>query len=267
MEKKVNSKLAVVPTPHMHKVIKYVSVKLLKVAFFNPPARSTPKAIAMLLAEISIHGILNPLHAIMNGMLADGHRRLACAVALGMETVPVIYHEGEEKDLPRLWAYLNKDTRKIDGSDWLYWWFNMKPSCDLKSKLLPPLVLRKIKDCWEVFGGEEGVIALIQANYSPFAGQRAKEALRFVNSFESLSGELTPRMVGDWILRQGKPSLAGLDFAYRAGLASGGRGGLGFARRIVGAIKNDKSLTENDLRLRLASKNAGRSRKDLKVVA
>ncbi len=58
----------------------------------NPQVRKShdPKAQAELIASIQVLGILQPLLALPSGVLLAGHRRLAAALALGLETVPVI---------------------------------------------------------------------------------------------------------------------------------------------------------------------------------
>lgn len=242
--------------------IVYVSVNQLRVASFNPPARTTPQAIAELRADIEENGIKAPLHAIPSGSLADGHRRFACALSLGIDKVPVTYHEGKsEKDLPALWAELNKFTRKTEPADWLHVWFHATPSCDLKSELLPRNIMRNVVDSWEVFG-KAGIETLVLAKYSPLAGRRVKDVVRWVDSFDRLKGQITTKMMGAWVLRHGRSSLTGVSFAHRAGIL-GGRGGLGFAKRIVAAVKGDKPLTESSLRMRLATKNAARSREKI----
>lgn len=255
--------VAQVPVSLMSRQIKYVSPKALHVASFQPPLRTSAKNIAGLQSEIASIGILNPIHALQNGAIADGHRRLACAIALHMDAVPVIYHQGTDQDLPALWARLNRDTKKIDGGEWMYMWFHSEPSCDLKATFIPTLVMSKIRQCWDVFGGKDGIAFLLHNRFSPFAGQRSKEVFLWIERFESLKGELTPQKIGSWVLRHGKSSLNGIDFAYRLGTSAAGNGSHNIARRVVAAIKHDKPLTEADLRIRLASKNVSRARSNL----
>lgn len=206
---------------------------------FQPPQRAAK--IEGLMEVLCAEGIMHPLHAIKNGMLIDGHRRKICAEALGLKTVPVIYHEGTEKDLPRLWATINRGSLPIDGAAWLYMWFHSSPSCSLRSKYPPQEQMKKIRDCWEVFEGKKGIAALVSQGYAPFIGQRTKETFRWIQGYSKSSGLITLQELGAWVLRHGRPTLKGMDFAYRDR-------GPNFASRVVSAVRRDVDFLVPDLK-------------------
>lgn len=132
-------------------------------------------------------------------------------------------------------------------------WFYGTPSCDLESTVPPKLTMSKIVDCWEVFGGRDGIAKLVAEGMSPFAGQRTREVLAWINmKFPSLRNKVTERQAGNWVLKHGASSLRGIDFAYRAG-------GITFARRVVAAISRNVPLTELELRVRAATKSMKKS--------
>lgn len=56
------------------------------------------EAFESLKKSIARDGILNPLHARADTLTIAGHRRLACAIELGLETVPVIIHPADTSD-------------------------------------------------------------------------------------------------------------------------------------------------------------------------
>lgn len=83
----------------------------------NPPQRMEEKALRALMASISHYGIIVPLIVDMSSMmLIDGHRRLACAKALGMEFVPVVAAPPEARDV--LFEEINRTSRQMTGREW-----------------------------------------------------------------------------------------------------------------------------------------------------
>lgn len=89
----------------------------IKTAPFNPSSRTEKKALAALMAAIEKVGrIIVPLIVTEDGHLADGHRRLACAVALGLTHVPVIVVPGLTLDI--LWSYLNGGNLPVKTKTW-----------------------------------------------------------------------------------------------------------------------------------------------------
>jgi hypothetical protein len=79
----------------------------------------------------------------------DGHRRLACAVALGWDDVPVLVTESESKD--DVYAEVNSATARLSGSETLQVWLaepdavtkNMRTRCEnAESALGRPLLAR-----------------------------------------------------------------------------------------------------------------------------
>lgn len=72
--------------------LKMIAVSGLKPNGFNPYSRTVRKTKKYkdLLASIRQHGILNPLLVSPDGLVIDGHRRLACAIDLGVADVPCV---------------------------------------------------------------------------------------------------------------------------------------------------------------------------------
>lgn len=68
----------------------YMETDKIKGKAYNPPSRTEPRALSVLLESIRQYGILNPLTIGQDGILADGHRRLECAKRLGIEKVPCV---------------------------------------------------------------------------------------------------------------------------------------------------------------------------------
>jgi hypothetical protein len=84
---------------------------------FNPPERTTETALKDLMADIALRGILVDLIINQDDYLVDGWRRLACAKALGMKTVPVKVVPGTVQEL---WGILAATVRPPSGKDWLH---------------------------------------------------------------------------------------------------------------------------------------------------
>lgn len=98
--------------------IMQVAVNDIKIAKgANPPQRTEGPALRDLMASINRYGIIVPLVVDMRSMtLVDGHRRLACAKALGLESVPVVAAPPEARDV--LFEEINRSTRKMTGKEW-----------------------------------------------------------------------------------------------------------------------------------------------------
>ena len=93
-----------------------VPIEDVRLAGFNPASRTEPRRLRKLMEEIKRAGcIITPLQVGADGVLADGHRRYACAKALGMTHVPVQF-----ATLPAatLYAILNTGTEPQRGIGW-----------------------------------------------------------------------------------------------------------------------------------------------------
>jgi hypothetical protein len=96
----------------------YVNVNDIMPSEFNPDSRVNVKALEALEEEVKKAGrILVPLALTSSGRLADGHRRLAVAIRLGMTEVPCIYYE--TGDAKKLWASLNTGTKAVSSRTWV----------------------------------------------------------------------------------------------------------------------------------------------------
>src|SRR5215471_7476216 len=96
-----------------------LKISQITVAEFNPARRANRNALTGLLLSIQKYGILEPLVLNRDLILADGHRRLACAKLLDMEEVPVAIHREFDLDAPALWVVLNAETMSLTPAQWL----------------------------------------------------------------------------------------------------------------------------------------------------
>lgn len=97
--------------------VEMVSVDRIKAAPFNPRDRVEERNLTDLKNSIQEFGILQPLITTGDYELADGHRRLACAKALGLTEVPVYSVRGHS--VSRLWGGSNKGLRPVRARTWL----------------------------------------------------------------------------------------------------------------------------------------------------
>lgn len=99
------------------RVIEMVHPDTLKFASFNPPKRTTSKAVAELRKKIEQAGeIIVPLVVTLDSYVADGHRRLIIARELNLEEVPVIRKNHSVADL---WSILNGGNKPIGNRGWM----------------------------------------------------------------------------------------------------------------------------------------------------
>lgn len=85
--------------------IKWVNVDELTAAKFNPESRTQERRLKHLKNSMEEHGFIEAFPIICNqdGVVADGHRRLAVAKMLGIEKVPVLYVNGN-MSLEEYWS-------------------------------------------------------------------------------------------------------------------------------------------------------------------
>jgi len=93
-----------------------VPLESLRPAPWNPPQRTTRQALKELQESIRARGIIVPLVIDTNGNVIDGHRRLACAKALGLQVVPAVVVQADSS----LYSELNDVTRRLNGKEWLH---------------------------------------------------------------------------------------------------------------------------------------------------
>lgn len=89
----------------------------LKPAKFNPLKRTLPAKLGGLMGSIASHGMPVPIVITANNEIGDGHRRLACAKALGWELVPVVVWDGLTAQ--QIWSILNAHQMSMSPAQWL----------------------------------------------------------------------------------------------------------------------------------------------------
>lgn len=83
----------------------------------NPAQRTRQSALRRLEESIAARGIITPLIVDQDGILVDGHRRLACAKRLGISHVPVVVvHDSDGS----LYPEINDSLRRWQSVEWLY---------------------------------------------------------------------------------------------------------------------------------------------------
>lgn len=102
---------------NIEKHITMMGVEKIVPAPFNPSVRTSANAILALKQSIEDVGIIYPLLVTEKGGLIDGHRRLACAIALNYKSVPVMVIHGDAK---RIFDDVNRTSRKLGSREELY---------------------------------------------------------------------------------------------------------------------------------------------------
>ena len=98
-------------------IIEMVDVQELQLSDFNPPSRSESKNIRDLVKSMNKSGFwkYSPI-LIANGIVADGHRRIAAAKICNITKIPAIKIEGDHQ---KVWVEMNSIKRAIYGKDWI----------------------------------------------------------------------------------------------------------------------------------------------------
>lgn len=176
------------------------------IANFNPARRVNRSSLTGLLVSIQHHGILEPLALTWNKVLADGHRRLACAKLLDMKEVPVAIHNELMLDAPALWVVLNAESMSLTPTQWL----------DAVSHGLPlstpgfPESLRKRIEKIKSLLGDDSIRDLVEAGRSPNIIDTAERVMRYCDRRDD--NEFL-RQTLLWLI------LVGNSFSVRAALA------------------------------------------------
>lgn len=158
-----------------------MKVEEIKVAKFNPASRTERSSLRKLMKDIEAAGrVIQPLVVGSDGVLADGHRRLACAKALGLKTVPVLL---EDKPARELWVILNHSPRIVRGRDWLEAYVS-----GLSARVMPEEIAKQINEL-EKAVGKTGLEALV-------ANHRGIGILRMAQVVARYVGDTTPDMIG-----------------------------------------------------------------------
>ena len=130
---------------------RYAELRLdqIKSSNFNPPIRVEEKQLKELLQSIKEVGILVPIAITDENRLADGHRRLACAVHLGHQKVPVCVYDGIDEK--KLWIKLNASSKALTPSQWLS---AVNEGLELDTDSFPPALRAQIKEAVEIAEGD-----------------------------------------------------------------------------------------------------------------
>ena len=143
-------------------------------AQWNPVSRTNEKSLRDLLDDIKEHGIQKPLDVTEDGLLLDGHRRLWCAEALKIKTVPVLVHKTD----PASWYQRHNDRRlnkPLSPAEWL--------EVYIQGGEPPQLIKRKIQKLEEIVGLEQ-MEAFAGMGISPAIYDLGKHVARYCDKDE-----------------------------------------------------------------------------------
>lgn len=140
--------------------IEYHRVNELKFAPFNPQHRTSESYIQDVVESMKRDGFWewNPLHITSDGTVADGNRRLAAAIKLGIQEVPCI--EVSDIAADEVWGKINtrRNIRLYDAME--------AHSKGLDARFIP-LQHRKTIDLVRDIGGQELLDFLVSHAVSP----------------------------------------------------------------------------------------------------
>ncbi len=153
---------------HMHP-------EAITVAHFNPQRRTQRNGLGGLMISIQQLGILEPLALTKDGVLADGHRRLACAKLIKMTSVPVAIHKELNLDAPALWVALNAESLNLTPSQWLD---AVAHGLPLDTAGFPEGLKRRIVRLQELIG-RDAVMELVEMGRSPNILDSAERIARY----------------------------------------------------------------------------------------
>lgn len=148
-----------------------------KVSHFNPDRRINRELLTGLLLSIQKHGILEPLALSYDYVLADGHRRLACAKLLTLPIVPVAIYGENKLDAATLWVVLNSETMNLSPAQWLA---AVEAGLSLDTPGFPERLKKRVVQLIEIFG-KEGLTGLVEKGRSPYIIDNAMRIVTYCN--------------------------------------------------------------------------------------
>lgn len=154
-----------------------IPVEEVMVADFNPARRVNRTSLSGLMISIQQHGILEPLALTWNKVLADGHRRLACAKLLSMKEVPVAIHKELILDAPALWVVLNAESMSLTPAQWMD---AVSHGLPLSTPGFPESMRRRITRLRELMG-DDFITDLVEVGRSPNILDTAERVMRYCN--------------------------------------------------------------------------------------
>lgn len=154
-----------------------IPVEEVMVADFNPARRVNRTSLSGLMISIQQHGILEPLALTWNKVLADGHRRLACAKLLSMREVPVAIHTELILDAPALWVVLNAESMSLTPAQWMD---AVSHGLPLSTPGFPESMRRRIMRLKELMG-DDFITDLVEVGRSPNILDTAERVMRYCN--------------------------------------------------------------------------------------
>lgn len=233
-------------TPDHTTQSKLLNVTDLDPAAFNPPNRTTSRALAALKEDIARNGVLSPVHTIPKKaggyVLVDGHRRTEIARQLAIPRLMAVIHNAPETDAVSLWASLNRNTRTVGGRDWLaMWWL----SDGKAEKDLPPGVRKEIKELVRIFGRSYIKELVEPSDGGPgFAPNVVSEIVRLHTAIvrrDCLKPHPTEREVGLWMLKHREQAIV------HAVMRSDVMNNLAILRKLIRRLRNDETFDVQDM--------------------
>lgn len=139
----------------MNTKVEMINVDELKTSPIQPPNRIQHHSIAGLKNSIKDHGILQPILVAKDFTIIDGHRRVACAIDLGIKSVPCIF---SDLDYQTGFIETNSFTRKISTQDDLFVYLTGGKMTGRSKKNI--VILESII-------GRDGLEKMVEQNYAP----------------------------------------------------------------------------------------------------
>lgn len=159
--------------------LKMMDVSALRFNGFNPRSRTLERSpkFKRLLESIRQHGVISPLLVAPDGLVIDGHRRLACAIRLNLQEVPCVI---TSKNAQETWVEAVFTQQGINGQQIL-----QTVAQGLSPVYLPPAEAKQVVDLQTVAGedlfqqmAEEGISVGIRAalnNVCRYTGDNSPE--------------------------------------------------------------------------------------------
>lgn len=187
-------------------VIRPVLVSAIKPAPFNPKRRITTAAgMSKMVESVAKFGILKAPEVVFDPsdnmyMLIDGHRRFDAWKRLEKKYIRVsVYVNATVQDAPSIWAGGNGPIRRHSSLEWMEFWYMSGCGQDPEVQV-PSVVMKNIKACKRIFGGNNGIKYLCDNGVSPAVCVLIEKLHFRLHDAASLKPVISEKQIGVWMI-------------------------------------------------------------------
>lgn len=161
------------PVENVMELRKFKVAELIR-ADYNPPRRAVASYCTDIIETAKTLGILTPITVTPDGVIIDGHRRVASAKYLGIKE---LYAVIDPRDAEEIYAAINSGRKPLTGNDKLSVYLKSPMAVDPKARVRLRSMERRI--------GRKGLMVIAKDGGSLATMNQAVQVCRYLNKDDS----------------------------------------------------------------------------------